>query len=187
MFKQEQAVALVASENQLNQDYEIKIEEMTDEQILSYLIEKRNLSKLDRRVEKHKKAVVTNKRVCCSCGDSCIQYSANAWFDYNTGEFQTVSDDISREIWCENCVDYVDTIKEDDYCASPKWIISSNVATRKFISYDDFENHIAELELEEELEKDILTRFQTQQNDFYDYGTFTVQYIIDENREENQK
>jgi len=110
-----ETVVAMAPENEMNKDYEIKIEEMTDGQILNYLIEIRNLTKLDNRVESHKDTIITNKWVCCNCGSDSIQYSTNAWFDYNTDEFINACDDIGREIWCGECSEFVHIIEHDCY------------------------------------------------------------------------
>ena len=46
----------------------------------------------------YKEQVITNKEVCFNCGSDNIQYSANAWFNYNTDEYISCSDSIGREI-----------------------------------------------------------------------------------------
>ena len=184
MIKQEEAVVVVAPENEMNKDYEIKIEEMTDEQILSYLIEKRNLTKLDSRVEKHKEPILTNKWVCFDCGDDSIQYSANAWFDYNTDEFKGASDSTGREIWCDKCNDSVDIIGQDYFYNYPEWVISFGNQINKFRKYEKFEKHIFSLALGDKTQTEILDRYEGEQKDFADYGTFTIQVILNDDIEE---
>ena len=93
-----ETVVAVAPENEMNKDYEIRIEEIIDEQILA----KEKNAKMEKELDE--------KLVCCECGSDNVEFCTLGWFDAKTHGLNQIADlgcDYTRELYCRGCQDRV--------------------------------------------------------------------------------